>query len=70
MEDYVIEKWDEVSISEEFERCCQEVAAGEYVHRLLLRGHKLIYVSLRWGSDGGKTLMRIFRRLRAPGALV
>jgi hypothetical protein len=26
-----VEKWDEVSVSEEFEQCCQEVAAGEYV---------------------------------------
>ncbi|RDB19897.1 hypothetical protein Hypma_012758 [Hypsizygus marmoreus] len=30
VEDYVVEKWDEVSISEEFEQCCQEVAAGEW----------------------------------------
>ena len=29
VEDYVVEKWDEVSVSEEFERCCEEVAAGE-----------------------------------------
>lgn len=27
--DYIVEKWDEVSVSEEFEQCCQEVAAGE-----------------------------------------
>lgn len=27
----MIDKWDEVSVSEEFERCCSEVAAGEYV---------------------------------------
>ncbi|KAL6305831.1 hypothetical protein BKA93DRAFT_730440 [Sparassis latifolia] len=30
VEDYVVEKWDEVSVSDEFERCCQEVAAGEW----------------------------------------
>lgn len=30
VEDYVVEKWDEVSVSEEFEQCCQEVAAGEW----------------------------------------
>ncbi|KAM5535522.1 hypothetical protein V8D89_010859 [Ganoderma adspersum] len=30
IEDYVVEKWDEVSISEEFEQCCQEVASGEW----------------------------------------
>jgi hypothetical protein len=30
-QDYIVEKWDEVSVSEEFEQCCQEVAAGEYV---------------------------------------
>lgn len=30
IEDYVVEKWDEVSVSEEFEQCCQEVAAGEW----------------------------------------
>jgi len=29
MQDYVIEKWQEVSASEEFEQCCQEIAAGE-----------------------------------------
>ncbi|KAG6821523.1 hypothetical protein H0H93_000032 [Arthromyces matolae] len=51
VEDYVVEKWDEVSTTEEFEQCCQEVAAGE------------------WGTEGGKTLMSIFRRLRSPGAL-
>ncbi|KAI0322452.1 hypothetical protein OF83DRAFT_1049301 [Amylostereum chailletii] len=49
VEDYIVEKWEEVSISEEFEKCCDEVAAGE------------------WGSDGGKTLMALFRRLRSPG---
>lgn len=26
-----MDKWDEVSVSAEFEQCCQEVAAGEYV---------------------------------------
>ncbi|TFK55598.1 hypothetical protein OE88DRAFT_637560 [Heliocybe sulcata] len=51
VEDYVVEKWDEVSVSEEFEQCCQEVAAGE------------------WGSEGGKTMMALFRRLRSPSAL-
>ncbi|KAJ2931713.1 hypothetical protein H1R20_g5502, partial [Candolleomyces eurysporus] len=30
VEDYVIDKWEEVSVSEEFERCCAEVAAGEW----------------------------------------
>ncbi|CAL1701227.1 unnamed protein product [Somion occarium] len=30
VEDYVVEKWDEVSLSPEFEQCCQEVAAGEW----------------------------------------
>jgi hypothetical protein len=29
LQDYIVEKWDEVSSSEEFERCCQEIAAGE-----------------------------------------
>ncbi|KAF7967261.1 hypothetical protein HWV62_35005 [Athelia sp. TMB] len=29
VEDYVVERWDEVSVSEIFEQCCQEVAAGE-----------------------------------------
>ena len=29
VEDFVVERWDEVSASEEFDRCCQEVAAGE-----------------------------------------
>ncbi|KAG6880167.1 hypothetical protein C0992_004619 [Termitomyces sp. T32_za158] len=49
VEDYVVEKWDEVLVTEEFEQCCQEVSGGE------------------WGSEGGKTLMSIFRRLRSPG---
>lgn len=31
VEDYIVDKWEEVSVTEEFERCCQEVAAGEYV---------------------------------------
>ncbi|KAI0750970.1 hypothetical protein C8Q80DRAFT_1217862 [Daedaleopsis nitida] len=30
VEDYVIEKWEEVSVSNEFEQCCQEVASGEW----------------------------------------
>ncbi|KAI0775947.1 hypothetical protein BD413DRAFT_648910 [Trametes elegans] len=30
VEDYVVEKWDEVSVSDEFEQCCQEVASGEW----------------------------------------
>ncbi|KAH8094882.1 hypothetical protein BXZ70DRAFT_1001284 [Cristinia sonorae] len=30
VEDYVVEKWDEVSVSSEFEQCCQEVAGGEW----------------------------------------
>ncbi|KAI0082392.1 hypothetical protein K474DRAFT_510158 [Panus rudis PR-1116 ss-1] len=30
VEDYVVEKWEEVSVSPEFEQCCQEVAAGEW----------------------------------------
>ncbi|GLB34028.1 hypothetical protein LshimejAT787_0109120 [Lyophyllum shimeji] len=51
VEDYVVEKWDEVSVSAEFEQCCQEVAAGE------------------WGSEGGRTLMSIFRRLRSPNTI-
>ncbi|KDQ64397.1 hypothetical protein JAAARDRAFT_117915 [Jaapia argillacea MUCL 33604] len=51
IEDYVVEKWDEVSVSSEFEQCCEEVAAGE------------------WGSEGGKTLMGLFRRLRSPNTL-
>ncbi|KAF5358909.1 hypothetical protein D9758_004807 [Tetrapyrgos nigripes] len=30
VEDYVVDKWDEVSVSPEFEQCCQEVAGGEW----------------------------------------
>ncbi|KAI0089090.1 hypothetical protein BDY19DRAFT_993323 [Irpex rosettiformis] len=30
VEDYVVDKWDEVSVSADFEQCCQEVAAGEW----------------------------------------
>ncbi|KAK7054185.1 BTB domain-containing protein [Favolaschia claudopus] len=30
VEDYVVDKWDEVSVSQEFEQCCQEVSAGEW----------------------------------------
>ncbi|KAG7449477.1 uncharacterized protein BT62DRAFT_888421 [Guyanagaster necrorhizus] len=51
VEDYVVDKWDEVSVSEEFEQCCQEVAAGE------------------WGSEGGKTMTALFRRLRSPSVI-
>ncbi|KAK7060417.1 hypothetical protein VNI00_001182 [Paramarasmius palmivorus] len=29
VEDYVVEKWEDVAVSEEFEGCCEEVAAGE-----------------------------------------
>jgi len=50
VEDYVVDKWDDVSISAEFEQCCQEVAGGE------------------WGTEGGKTMMALFRRLRSPSS--
>ncbi|KIM46330.1 hypothetical protein M413DRAFT_441413 [Hebeloma cylindrosporum] len=30
VEDYVVERWDEVSASAEFEHCCKEVAGGEW----------------------------------------
>jgi len=30
VEDFVVDRWDEVSLSEEFEHCCKEVAAGEW----------------------------------------
>ncbi|KDN36028.1 hypothetical protein RSAG8_11114, partial [Rhizoctonia solani AG-8 WAC10335] len=30
IEDYVVNTWDEVSRSEEFETCCREIAAGEW----------------------------------------
>ncbi|KZT74456.1 hypothetical protein DAEQUDRAFT_660076 [Daedalea quercina L-15889] len=30
VEDYVVDKWEEVSVSEEFERSCEEVAGGEW----------------------------------------
>jgi len=30
VEDYVVDKWDEVSSCEEFEQCCREVSAGEW----------------------------------------
>ncbi|KAF9478172.1 hypothetical protein BDN70DRAFT_880338 [Pholiota conissans] len=30
VEDYVVDKWDEVSLSTGFEDCCKEVAAGEW----------------------------------------
>ena len=29
IQDFVVDRWDEVSLSEEFEHCCKEVAAGE-----------------------------------------
>ncbi|KAF9058013.1 hypothetical protein BJ165DRAFT_1335495 [Panaeolus papilionaceus] len=48
IQDFVIERWDVVSTSQEFEQCCKEVAAGE------------------WGTEGGTTLMSVFRRLRSP----
>lgn len=51
VQDYAVEKWEEVSMSAEFERCCDEVAAGD------------------WGTEGGKTLMALFRRLRSPNAV-
>jgi len=53
VEDYVIDKWDDVSVSEEFERCCKEIAAGEW-----------------GGTEGGETLMSLFKRLRSPGGSV
>ncbi|KAI0307093.1 hypothetical protein B0F90DRAFT_1807787 [Multifurca ochricompacta] len=65
VEDFVVERWNEVQASEEFERGCAEVAAGECVAFFAAStadsNHRL-----RWGVDGGKTLMALFRRLRSP----
>jgi hypothetical protein len=30
LQDYVVEHWTEVSASQEFEQCCQEIASGEW----------------------------------------
>ncbi|EMD40932.1 hypothetical protein CERSUDRAFT_80584 [Gelatoporia subvermispora B] len=30
VEDYVVDKWEDVSVSDEFEQCCEEVASGEW----------------------------------------
>ena len=67
VKDYVVERWDEVSASMEFEHCCKEVAAGEYVSACSLPS--ITQESARWGPDGGKTLMSVFRRLRSPAVL-
>lgn len=62
-----MEKWDEVSVSEEFEQCCQEVAAGEYVIPVSpFSENASLTCFFRWGAQGGKTLMALFRRLRSP----
>ena len=42
LQDYVVDKWDEVSVSDEFEQCCQEVASGEYVVHVEFRELLLI----------------------------
>jgi hypothetical protein len=31
LQDYVVERWQDVSRCHEFEQCCEEVAGGEYV---------------------------------------
>jgi hypothetical protein len=31
VEDYVVERWEDIAVTTEFETCCDEVAAGEYV---------------------------------------
>ncbi|CAG7845913.1 SubName: Full=Uncharacterized protein {ECO:0000313/EMBL:CCA77965.1} [Serendipita indica DSM 11827] len=51
VQDYVVENWQAVSSSDEFESCCQEVATGE------------------WGTEGGKTLASLFRRLHSPSSI-
>jgi hypothetical protein len=64
-QDFVVDRWSEVQASEEFEQGCAEVAAGEYVSLLpVVTIHP--NDQLRWGTDGGKTLMALFRRLRSP----
>ena len=68
LQDYVVDKWDEVSVSDEFEQCCQEVASGEYVIHVELCDSCSSNVC-RWGPEGGKTLMALFRRLRSPNAM-
>ena len=68
-QDFVVEKWDEVSASAEFEQCCKEVAAGEYVMAIASpypRKASLLILDFRWGPAGGTTLMSVFRRLRSP----
>lgn len=63
-----MDKWEEVAVSDEFEQCCQEVAAGEYVFPWLFGACVWLTASSlhRWGPEGGKTLTALFRRLRAP----
>lgn len=31
LEDYIVDHWGEVSSSQEFDVCCQEIAAGDWV---------------------------------------
>lgn len=64
-----MEKWEEVSVSEEFEQCCQEVASGEYACLLRTPSAVSLTIVRRWGPEGGKTLMALFRRLRSPNAI-
>lgn len=42
VEDFVVERWDEVSAGDDFDRCCQEVAAGEYVNLFSLNAHVIL----------------------------
>ena len=66
-----MDKWEEVSVSDEFEQCCQEVASGEYVScgDSLRKFLTMAILPFRWGPEGGKTLMALFRRLRSPSEM-
>ena len=54
-QDYVVEKWDEVSVSEEFEVCCQEVAGGECV---AISSKIYVFCQLTLCADGDQKAAR------------
>ncbi|THH30679.1 hypothetical protein EUX98_g3496 [Antrodiella citrinella] len=58
VEDYVVDKWDEVSVSSDFEQCCQEVAGGDSLCIVHWQFYALLYFMLRVRLGAGLTQRR------------
>ncbi|KAF8495354.1 hypothetical protein BU17DRAFT_103618 [Hysterangium stoloniferum] len=66
VEDYVVDQWDMVCESEEFERCCQETATGERIFSAIDVIPNVVallkHASYLIGSDGVSALTKLSKQ--------